>query len=338
MKTTQFIVLMILAFAGCTKKESNPVRTGGINNDVAVGVDTIRGPLTDLGPGTYMGFTGGLYPGGTNYPTLQYKKDLKNFASSIKPLNGSGAIDSAAGKIVFISLGGSTSGHMMRVLKEKTIYDTTTNPFLKLLNCSDGYGVASFQSIANPADSYWDHVFNVIASSRTFPAQVQVIYVETEDSIQVVSFPERPNLVKKDIEAAMRTCKLKFRNLKLVYFLGRTTTFPDSTHPITQVTNIEPCPYYNGWATKFAIEDQINGVPGTRYKGDSAVAPLMTWGWYEWANGTDVPRQDGFVWQESDTKDGIHATTAGEDTLSSRFKNFLLTDKFASIWYKKKSK
>ena len=74
MKTTQFIVLMILAFAGCTKKESNPVTTGGINNDVAVGVDTIRGPLTDLGPGTYMGFTGGLYPGGTNYPTLQYKR------------------------------------------------------------------------------------------------------------------------------------------------------------------------------------------------------------------------------------------------------------------------
>jgi hypothetical protein len=235
-------------------------------------------------------------------------------------------------------LGGSTSGHMMRVLKEKTIYDTTTNPYLKLLNCSDGYGVASFQSIANPADSYWDHVFNVIASSRTFPAQVQVIYVETEDSIQVVSFPERPNLVKNDIEAAMRTCKLKFRNLKLVYFLGRTTTFPDSAHPITQVTNLEPCPYYNGWATKFAIEDQIKGVPGTQYKGDSAVAPLMTWGWYEWANGTDVPRQDGFVWRESDTKDGLHATTAGEDTLSSRFKNFLLTDKFASIWYKKKTK
>jgi hypothetical protein len=68
-------------------------------------------------------------------------------------------------------------------------------------------------------------------------------------------------------------------------------------------------------------------------KGDSAVAPLVTWGWYQWANGSAIPRKDGFVWQESDTEDGVHATSEGQDTLSSRFQNFLLTDPNARVWY-----
>ncbi|HYK46642.1 MAG TPA: hypothetical protein VEV83_15805 [Parafilimonas sp.] len=338
MKTNKFLLLVILVFSACSKQDSNAIRSGAVNNSATVFTDTVMVPINDLGTGTYFGFTAGLYPGGLNYPTLQYKKDLKTFASAIKPLNGSGAVDSAVGKIVFISLGGSTSGHLMRVLKDSTINDVNTNPFLKLINCSDGSGTASFESISNPNDSYWDHVSNVIITSRAYPKQVQVIYMETEDSIQVTTFPNRPNAVKGNIEAAVRTCKLKYPNLKLVYFLGRTTTFPDSTNNLTQTTNKEPCLYYNGWACKFAIEDQINGAPGTEYKGSNPVAPIMTWGWYEWANGTNVPRQDGFTWQASDTKDGLHATDAGEDTLVHRFKTFLMTDTYAKIWYKKKRK
>jgi len=309
-----------------------------MTNSASQFTDTIKIALTDLGTGTYFGITGGLYPGGLNYPTLQYKKDLKNFAAAIRPLNNIGAVDSTVGKIVLISLGGSTAGHMMRALKLKTKNDAATNPFLKLIDCSDGHATGSFQSIANPNDPYWSHVSQIIVSSRAYPKQVQVIYMETEDSIQVTTFPNRPNAVKGNIEAAVRTCKTKYPNLKLVYFLGRTTTFPDSTNNITQVTNKEPCLYYNGWACKFAIQDQINGVPGTEYKGSNPVAPIMTWGWYEWTDGTDVPRQDGFTFQKSDTKDGLHATDAGEDTLVHRFKTFLMTDTYGKIWYKKSRK
>jgi hypothetical protein len=51
--------------------------------------------------------------------------------------------------------------------------------------------------------------------------------------------------------------------------------------------------------------------------------------------GTNIPDRMVFTWQDSDTVDGLHATDVGEDILSNRFKNFLLTDKFASIWYKR---
>ena len=334
MKANQLSALLLLAFSACSKMDDKPIRSGVMNNSASQFTDTIKVALTDLGTGTYFGITGGLYPGGLNYPTLQYKRDLKNFAAAIRPLNNIGAVDSTVGKIVLISLGGSTAGHMMRALKLKTKNDTSTNTFLKLIDCSDGHGTGSFQSIANPNDPYWTLVFDAISTNTATPEQVQVIYVESEDSSQVISFPARPYAVKNDIEAAMRACKMKFKNLKLVYFLGRTTTFSD-THDLKQTTNREPCPYYNGWATKLAIEDQINGVPGTEYKGANAVAPLLTWGWYQWADGTNIPRQDGFTWQDSDTVDGLHATDVGEDTLSERFKNFLLTDKFASIWYKR---
>ena len=204
----------------------------------------------------------------------------------------------------------------------------TTNPYLKLVNCNNGASSSSLNSLADPNDPYWDHVNQVLNVARVYHNQVEIIYLESEDSTAIQDFPARPYIFRDHLEAAMRTCKAKFKYLKLMYVLGRTTTF--NAH---SVPNKEPSPYYNGWGEKFAIEDQINGVPGTEYKGPNAVAPLLTWGWYQWADGTTVPRKDGFVWLKSETEDGVHATPAGQDTLATRFKNFLLTDKYASVWY-----
>ena len=61
--------------------------------------DTVKIAITDLGTGTYFGIPGGLYPGGANDPSGQYKKDLKKFAKDIMPLNGSGAIDSVVERL-----------------------------------------------------------------------------------------------------------------------------------------------------------------------------------------------------------------------------------------------
>ena len=326
------VILLFIVSTGCDKQGADALRSDGVNTNLLLATDTLRIPINDLGTGTYYGYMGGLYPGGKNSPSGQYKKDLKLFANSIKPLSGNGTVDSGVGKICFVSLGGSISGHMMDSLKQKTLRDTTTNPYLKLLNCSNGGGVASFENIADPNDDYWNHVSKVLVGGRATYKQVQVVYLESEDSLKITGFPKRPKTVKDNIEAAIRTCKAKFVNLKLVYLLGRTTTFPDS-FTITMVTNKEPCPYYNGWACKFAIEDQIHGKPGTEYKGDSAVAPMVTWGWYQWADGTTNPRNDGFVWLPSETADGLHANDEGQDTLSTRFRNFLLTDPVAKIWY-----
>jgi hypothetical protein len=329
MKTLSLIFFIALFFS-CSKTDKKSISAGSV--DFAyTGSDTVNVPINDLATGTFRGYEGGLFPNGTNTPSGTYGRDLLSACKSVVPIDTFG-LSSSSGSIVFISLGGSTSGHLFDSLKAKTTRSPRANPYLQLLKCSNGYGSASVNSIMNPTDPYWDFVTQVILGQHSSFRQVQVVYLESDDSSVKVNFPQRPAQLKSELQECFRTLKNKFPNIKLVYLLGRTRTFEYGT--ITQKRfNREPSPYYFGWAAKWAIEDQINGVPGTAYKGKNAVSPLITWGWYEWGN--DTPRQDGFKWTQQDTRDGLHATPAGEDTLSTRFQNFLLTDRGASTWYAK---
>ncbi len=181
----------------------------------------------------------------------------------------------------------------------------------------------------NPDDPYWNHVTQILTGgAHSSYRQVQIIYVEADDSSKNnIVFPDRAIKVKQDLQECFRVYKQKFPNVRIVYLLARTRTFGNQ-----ELFNREPSPYYFGWACKWAIEDQINGVPGTQYKGKKPVSPLITWGFYQWADS--LPRTtDSFYWRFSETKDGLHANDEGGDTLSTRFQNFLLTDKNASLWY-----
>jgi len=326
MKFVKFSVLISLLFITCTKEKNNShLQSSDLSYEVSI-LDTAKIPLNDLGKKTFMDSVGGLYPGGVNKPADTYSTDLLKVCRNILPIDTFGN-PFKHGRVVFISLGGSTSGHNMTQLKKQTVNNPLTNQKMTLLNCSNGYGEASLNSIMNPNDIYWDHVDQIIHGAYSSYKQVQVIYLETDDSSRYINWPGRPNLVKSELESALRVFKQKFPNIKVVYVLGRTRTFGNQA-----LWNREPSPYYFGWACKWAIQDQINGVPGTEYKGNKAVAPMLTWGWYEWAD-TFPRKTDGFSWQVTQTKDGLHATPEGQDTLATRFQNFLLTDKYAKNWY-----
>lgn len=326
MKTVSIFLFIAVLFITCSKENNNGsyhLQSPGISNSVAAD-DTAKIPLVDLGAGTYLGYTGGLYPGGANDASGQYAADLLDASNSIVPIDKTG-FPSSTGKVVFISVGASVGGHMMKALITKTTNNPATNPKLLLINCNQGAGYASLNNIMNPKDPYWDRLDHTITKKSSYQ-QVQVIYIETDDSTTTV-FPVKPINIKNNIDSCLRVFKQKFPNVKMVYVLGRTRTFPN-----VKKWNKEPGPYYFGWGCKWAIEDQINGVPGTEYKGSNAVAPMITWGFYEWADS--LPRvTDNFYWRFSETKDGLHANDAGQDTLTTRFQNFLLTDPYASIWY-----
>lgn len=319
-------LLVVLLFIGCSKENNHQQLHSFSQDNSTRPVDSI--PINDLGTGTFNGYTGGLYPDGSNTASGTYANDLLAASQSIVPLDTFGNPSTKIqGRILFISIGASTGANMMIALKAKTTGNSLTNPRLHLMNCNQAAQKASLNSILDPHDPYWDHVKQVIQGNKGSYKQVQIVYLETDDSTLKVSFPTRPLIVKNDIEACMRTMKKKFPNMKVLYVLARTRVFGNNTP-----WNGEPSPYYFGWACKWAIEDQINGVTGTEYKGKNAVAPMIAWGFYEWA-WTTPRKTDGFYWLESETKDDLHANTAGEDTLSNRFQNFLLTDPYASTWY-----
>jgi len=323
--TISFLALFVIA---CSKESSFKTHSSNQNNVFSAKTPAMV-PINDLGKGTFNGFTGGLYPNGLNSPTGIYAADLYKICHHITPLDTFGN-PSTNGKVLFVSLGWSTCGNNMRALENKTTGNPLTNPKLLLVTLNEGSGKGRLNDIANPNDQYWDVVASQIKKANTSFRQVQIIYLETEDSTKLITFPGRPVLVKNELESCFRIFQQKFPNVKVVYLLARTTTFGSNEH----IFNTEPCPYYFGWACKWAIQDQINGVAGTAYKGENKVSPIITWGFYQWADS--IPRTtDGFSWVESESSDGLHANSVGQDTLSGRFQQFLLSDKNAKGWYGK---
>ncbi len=328
MKIKSTAILVVLLFIACSKENTNnKLQTSLLSNSINA-LDTAKIPLNDLGSGTFRDSVGGLYPGGVNIPPGTYAHDLSRAAKNIIPLDTFGH-SSLNGKVTFISIGGSTGGHNMKDLITKTSGNPATNPYLKMFTCNNGTTDASLKDIIDTASPYWAHITQVIKGARSSNRQIQVIYLETDDTTTNVKWPDRPVTGKNHIESCMHVFKRKFPNIKIVYVLGRTQTFGTKA-----IWNKEPCPYYFSWSCKWAIQDQINGVKAMNYTGKNAVAPMLAWGFYQWADS--LPRKtDGFYWRASETADGLHANEVGQDTLSARFQNFLLTDKYAKIWYGK---
>src|SRR5205809_6774294 len=149
MKRTLITASITLFFLSCAKEiNKDPLQASSSSNLKQVTEVSI--PLNDLGTGTYMGAVGGLYPGGANQPSGQYATDLLSTSNAIVPIDTFGNPSSTKGYVVFISLGASTGGHNMKMLKTKTDGNPATNPKLKLANCNTGNGDASLNGIMNP--------------------------------------------------------------------------------------------------------------------------------------------------------------------------------------------
>jgi hypothetical protein len=329
MSNKRIALLVALLFTACAKENTNTqLHAYNQSLDKVYTPPDPKVPLNDLGTGTFGDSVGGLYPNGVNSPSGTYADDLYSISQTIVPLDTFGNPSrSPKAKIVFLSMGGSTGGHNMKNLQTKTYGNPVCNQSVKIINGNTGSGDGALQDIMDPNNAYWNHITQMLHGTKASYRQVQLLYLESDDTTRFISWPQRPNLLKTDLETAMQIMKSKFPNLKILYVLGRTRTFGDNIP-----YNKEPSPYYFGWGCKWAIQDQINGVAGTQYKGANPVAPMITWGFYQWADS--LPRiTDQFYWRYSETADGLHANSFGEDTLTDRFQNFLLMDKNASLWF-----
>ncbi len=290
-------------------------------------------PITDLGAGYFSGYQGGLYPGGSNTRPGSFNIALIKQAKKIKPLDTAGVFNLASGKIVFLSIGGSNIAMESPVLADSMAAYPYVNP--KLVYVNGGAGGKTIDKLIDPMTTYWNYVKNQLELAGLTENQVQVIWFKEADATpDSLGFPGAPNDLRNDYKLVMQILKEQYPNLKICYQSGRAYAgYIDMDDPPSAGLRA-PHDYYNGWACKWLIEDQINGDTNITYAGLSAKSPMIAWGPYLWADGL-TPRSDGLIWECTDFKpDGLHTFTTGREKIAHLWMDFLRTDASAAPWFK----
>ncbi len=287
-------------------------------------------PLNTLSNGTYHSFVGGLYAGGKNEPWGAHADALRRVSAQVQPLDRDGK-PSPNGEIVLAGIGASVCRQIFNVLEREGAQTPGLNPAVVFVNCA--LGGQDVNKIADPAGRYWQEAVKTLAARGVSPAQVQVVWYQSDELRDSRDdFPGRPQRLKDSFTGQMRLLKQHFPNVRLCYHSARhTTSFMPNDEG--KIKHAEPRPYHVGWAVKWLIEDQSAGKDNLRFEGDDAVAPLVAWATYFWTDG-DQPRHDGYHWTHTDNvKDGVHLTESAQKRVAKDLTDFWSRDTFAKAWF-----
>jgi PKD repeat protein len=297
-------------------------------------------PIPDLAAEKYLGFQGGLYPGGKNQPPNQHVAAAVDIATNqIKPLNAAGAVDLQNGKIVMVSVGMSNTSYEFDVFKSYGDNELSKNPQVIIVNGAQP-GQAAPEWV-NPAAPTWTNLNTRLVNAGVTSNQVQVAWLKLARKYPQNQglFPLHAQSLQRDIEIIARDLKIHFPNIKIAFYSSRTRAYTMGLGNESPL-NPEPYAYEGGFAVKWMIEDQINSVGNLNY--DPArgpvVAPLIMWGPYLWADGLNS-RSDGFIWECTDTvADFTHpSSTTGSPKVAKELLAFFKTHPASTPWFLKKS-
>ncbi len=304
-------------------------------------------PLPDLGSGTYLGFEGGLYPGGSNQMPAEHRLEGLQRAQRIEPLDRNGQPD-RDGKIVLLSIGmsntdrefcgGQDSGvcHPWSFMGQAAADPAVDKTRLAVVNGARG-GETAPDWVAPTHRNYAHVKEEVLERQELSETQVQVIWLKQARATPRVSLPERRADAFRLVESLaeiVRTLKIRYPNLQLVFVSSRIY----AGYAVTEL-NPEPFAYETGFAVKWLIEAQIRQMKTgevNRRAGDldyRTVAPWIAWGPYLWADG-QIPRRDGLVWLPEDlASDGTHPSDQGVRKVGQLLMEFFKTSPFTSCWF-----
>ena len=310
--------------------------------------DTVKVPLTDLLARTYYGYPGGLYPGGLNQAPADHDSAARARRNAIKPLDVNGD-ESPFGKYVLISIGMSnttqewcsqTSGPPCApwTFMGKAAMDPSVNHYtLVIVNgAADGQDAPAWTS---PSSQNYDR----LKAARLAPLglsenQVQAAWVKLQDPKPSVSLPvdsADAKVLLTNLGLVLRALRVRYPNLQIVFLSSRAYGGYATTD-----LNPEPYAYESGFSVKWAIESQINemrGLPVIQRAGTlnyaKKSAPLIVWGPYLWANGTNR-RSDAVYWNREDFEDdGTHPSQSGETKVAGMLMEFFKNSPYARCWF-----
>jgi hypothetical protein len=278
-------------------------------------------PLTDLGTGTYQGFDGGLYAGGSNLRPAGHDAAGRAIAAAIAPIDGA---------VVLISIGMSNATQEFSRFVPLAMQHPGRNPALRVVDCAQGGQSAPI--VADPNSPYWTTVMSRLAAAGVTPAQVRVAWVKEAVAGPMLAFPADAQQLQGYLRSIAQNLTDKFPNMALAYFSSRIYAGYAGT-PL----NPEPYAYQSGFAVRWLVDAQIAGMdPGLEF--DPAAgpveAPWIAWGPYLWADGL-VPRSDGLTWTCDDfsQQDGTHPALTGRDKVANMLLDFFTTDPTAVPWF-----
>ena len=301
-------------------------------------------PLIDFAPGeTYLGFPGGLYPGGNTMPPAHAAAGAL-FSSQIRPRGTDGLAD-PAGKIVLLSIGMSNPTQEFCSV-QGTVCDpwTFTGQALadpqvdtRHLVIANGAFAGTSSEWNTPTDPNYNRVRATVLLPRNLSeAQVQAVWlklVNPEPTIPLPSLDADAHKLAGRLGNIIRSLKVRYPNLRLVYLSSR------SYGGYAKIPlNPEPFAYETGYAVKWVIEAQIHqratGVVDPEVGNlDPSVAPWIGWGPYLWTNGT-TPRSDGLVWLPEDVEaDGTHPSQSGEQKVGKLLLDFFKRAPTTRPWF-----
>lgn len=295
--------------------------------------------LIDLKTGTYLGYQGGLYPGGSNnMPYSHYAAGI-NVSREVMPLGEDGNINLTDGKVGFICLGASTAGNAFNYFKTNADADPTINPCLRIANCAVGAKGLEVMLDTVVNSWYWDdYVMLDVVSSGLTRYQVQVIWIMVTSRVDtILEWPSQPIEVGNKYAQLMPILLAKFPNLKQVYLSGfGYGGYADPTKEFYDMI-VEPSSYWNNWSVKFLVENQINGDPALKFTEPDRMSPWVAWGPHLWADGLRANNEDHLRWNcESDYKPdggGYHLSDRGKDKTGKLIYKFFKDSEVAADWF-----
>jgi len=285
-------------------------------------------PLNDLGAGTYQGFEGGFYPGGTNVRPASHDQALDR-VGRVMLLDAQGFPDTATGKIVLMSVGMSNTTQEFSAFVPLANADPAKNSRLVIVDAAEGGQDATL--ISNPNAAYWSHVNQRLANAGVTPQQVEAIWLKEARAGPTEAFPADAQILRDQLRSIVQIIKSRYPNTRSVYLSSRTYAgYASST------LNPEPYAYQSGFAVKWLIEEQLAGSAALNFDpGNGPVmAPWLSWGPYLWADGL-TPRSDGLTWACDDfqSSDGTHPTTSGRNKVAGLLLDFFKTDPTTAPWF-----